>query len=95
MLTEALTAYVAADITAESLGTRAQAIVSIGISVLLFVITFIALWRNGRQGDSSGALSIVGATMIALIPAAISLYVGWKMVGSSVLDLIMPGWGGK
>lgn len=59
------------------------------VTVALMYLTLRALLKHGRSGDTSGALSVVGAMLLCLIPMAvagsIAIATGY---GNALLELV-------
>jgi hypothetical protein len=55
----------------------------LGLTIIFVYLTGKALLKHGKNGDTSGAFSVTGATLICLIPLA---------VGASVITI--TGYGG-
>lgn len=65
-----------------------------GFGLLLLTVIFIyltakALLKHGQRGDTSGALSVTGATLLCLIPLAIGATVATITgYGGALLDVV-------
>ena len=65
------------------------------VSLFLLVISLFALNSAGRRGDTKKAASMLGATLLCLIPAVLGLLGIGLSFGAAFLGWAVPGLGAK